>query len=414
MGGCRCTFRSCENATSSRKELHYFRFPVRDPGRLNIWVKNAERSEFLSLPTDKLCNKVVCQEHFERKMFMNDLRDRLTKTAIPRLMLLPDGNIFNVETEEYHWEDENNSLAISAPEATPPYSVTPSNLKIVSNATHDSPNEPELKKIKILNSQSLISNSIDTPCEIIRIRTTPNGAERRHRVTPRVTGLRTTRLAQLQNAKISTLEIASSSNNITTDDSGTMIEVEDIDEVYLQNEEQSSETTEDTSAVSAQKDVSIPAAHVGMQPSRKEMTVPVIDPKLREKLEQNSQQIAELKDLVKELVNRPEPKYNSSRDMLLPPKVVMEKGPQLTKAQLFNNIKRYLNPSMVALLRMELFAGSSDRQWKPDEKTLAVDMLNMGEKVYDYFTEEFRFRLPPRCEAERWKESGEIDADDAC
>ncbi|XP_061388074.1 shootin-1-like [Musca vetustissima] len=73
----------------------------------------------------------------------------------------------------------------------------------------------------------------------------------------------------------------------------------------------------------------------------------------------------------------------------------------LTKAQLFNGIKRYISSSMMALLRMEMF-GNSDREWKTDERQVAVDILRLGENVYKYFTDEWRFRLPGLRDAKTW------------
>lgn len=73
----------------------------------------------------------------------------------------------------------------------------------------------------------------------------------------------------------------------------------------------------------------------------------------------------------------------------------------LTKAQLFNGIKRYISSSMLALLRMEMF-GSTDREWKPDERQVSVDLLRLGESVYKYFTDEWRLRLPGLRDVHIW------------
>ncbi|XP_075161325.1 uncharacterized protein LOC142234130 [Haematobia irritans] len=72
-----------------------------------------------------------------------------------------------------------------------------------------------------------------------------------------------------------------------------------------------------------------------------------------------------------------------------------------TKAQLFNGIKRYISSSMQALLRMEMF-GSSDREWKQDERQVSVDLLRLGESVYNYFTDEWRLRLPMLRDVRNW------------
>lgn len=72
-----------------------------------------------------------------------------------------------------------------------------------------------------------------------------------------------------------------------------------------------------------------------------------------------------------------------------------------SKAQLFNGIKKYISSSMLALLRMEMF-GSVERNWKPDEKRVAMDLLQLGDDVYKYINDEWRFRLPALGEVRVW------------
>ncbi|XP_039965598.1 uncharacterized protein LOC120778001 [Bactrocera tryoni] len=72
-----------------------------------------------------------------------------------------------------------------------------------------------------------------------------------------------------------------------------------------------------------------------------------------------------------------------------------------SKAQLFNGIKKYISSSMLALLRMEMF-GSADRNWKPDEQRVAMDLLQLGDEVYKYINDEWRFRLPALGEVRTW------------
>lgn len=107
MGGCRCTFRNCENSTSSRPGMHFFHFPIRDWDRLEVWAANAGKLDFKDLPVSKLKNKVICQEHFENRMFMNYLKEGLVKTAIPTLDILDDGRLWHIEsnavTEREEW-----------------------------------------------------------------------------------------------------------------------------------------------------------------------------------------------------------------------------------------------------------------------------------------------------------------------
>ncbi|XP_053659978.1 uncharacterized protein LOC128709019 [Anopheles marshallii] len=399
MGGCRCTFRECENATSIRKELHYFRFPVRDPERMQVWVKNANRKEFLDLPNDKLCNKVVCQEHFERKMFMNELCDRLTKLAIPRLMPKPDGTIINVETgvEFDSQSPKDGALEGASAEKT---TIKIEQIQMQHTVRRSKTAEPPIKKIKILNSETMIRNKAGTPCEVIRIKHEPKGKER---------------LLQLLNKKVNSMHHKTKATIISDENGEPTFADDDNLDVYIHDEIQCiDEPGESSSSVNDQHDMPISTVDSVVLPTPATVTVPVLDPVLSKKMDQNIRELAELKKLVQDLANRPEPQPVIIPAAAAPAKVVMEKGPQLTKAQLFNNIKRYLNPTMVTLLRMELFGGSTERQWKTDEKSLAVDMINLGEQVYDHFKEEFRFRLPSKGEAKEWKESGEIVADDAC
>ena len=85
--------------------------------------------------------------------------------------------------------------------------------------------------------------------------------------------------------------------------------------------------------------------------------------------------------------------------------------PAPTKAQLFNGIKRYLSAAMVSLLRMEMF-GSAEREWKADERQVAVDILRLGETVYKYFIDEWRFRLPALRDVHNWlSQSVQMDDD---
>lgn len=99
MGGCRCTFRSCTNNTANSPAMHFFHFPVRDPKRLQQWMKNSNNLDFVSLQDSQLKNRVVCQEHFRDDCFMNYLHDKLTQRAVPSLLKLDTGEILDFESE---------------------------------------------------------------------------------------------------------------------------------------------------------------------------------------------------------------------------------------------------------------------------------------------------------------------------
>lgn len=73
----------------------------------------------------------------------------------------------------------------------------------------------------------------------------------------------------------------------------------------------------------------------------------------------------------------------------------------MNKRNLFNAMRRHINPVMATLLGMELF-GSADHEWMDEEKELAVDLFAQGEAVYKYFRDELRFRLPAIADVDSW------------
>lgn len=119
------------------------------------------------------------------------------------------------------------------------------------------------------------------------------------------------------------------------------------------------------------------------------------------------QQIAELKQIIQE---------RKAEETLPPIKKDFSSISQshLNKVQLFNGIKRYLSPSMNALLRIELFS-NPNRDYKKDEKIICQELFELGEKTYDFLTDEWRLRLPAKNEVVKWMEDHETEEDnDAC
>lgn len=112
MGGCRCTFRSCPNNSSSQPNMHFFHYPIRDKERCEQWVQNSNNPEFLSYPDHKLRNRVVCQDHFRDHCFMNYLHDKLTKTAVPTIMKMNTGEIFDFAVNDTNKSDHVEEFEI--------------------------------------------------------------------------------------------------------------------------------------------------------------------------------------------------------------------------------------------------------------------------------------------------------------
>lgn len=84
---------------------------------------------------------------------------------------------------------------------------------------------------------------------------------------------------------------------------------------------------------------------------------------------------------------------------------------QFNKVQLFNGIKRYLSPSMNALLRIELFS-TPGREYKKDEKIICQELLLLGDKTYSFLNDEWRLRLPAKVEVQKWLDEQATEEDD--
>lgn len=128
-------------------------------------------------------------------------------------------------------------------------------------------------------------------------------------------------------------------------------------------------------------------------------------------MSEHAKQIEELKKIITDkLADKKDDSNNSNASQSTNDlrQIRVEKGPAMTKVQLFNGIRKYLNPTMVALLRMEMF-GSSEREYRPDEKQLSKELYNLNQNVYDYMRDEWRFRLPPKLDVEAWLKNPDDD-----
>uniref|UniRef100_A0A336MTJ7 CSON004500 protein n=1 Tax=Culicoides sonorensis TaxID=179676 RepID=A0A336MTJ7_CULSO len=98
MGGCRCTFRGCQNSTASSPGKHFFHYPTKDPERTKKWITFSNNFSFLDLDDSKLRNRNVCEDHFRVHMFMNIKKERLIRVAYPTLLkILKTGKVYDLE-----------------------------------------------------------------------------------------------------------------------------------------------------------------------------------------------------------------------------------------------------------------------------------------------------------------------------
>ncbi|KAH8369622.1 hypothetical protein KR093_000320 [Drosophila rubida] len=142
---------------------------------------------------------------------------------------------------------------------------------------------------------------------------------------------------------------------------------------------------------------SVLAAMPGTQPDRNLEELQQKYDQLQSNFDSLTAQNADLKATIEKLAAT-QPKLNT------PTLSSVTTPQQLSKPQLYNGIKKYLGPSMAALVRMEMFGGG-ERSWKEDEREFAMELLQLGEHVYTHCCEEWRFRLPSLRTTRSWLQS---------
>lgn len=435
MGGCRCTFRNCENSTQNSPSMHFFHFPFRDLPRCEKWAEYSNNLAFLQLPISQLRNKVVCETHFKDPCFMNIKRERLTKFAIPTLLRTKNGEIVDFEI------DQTNATIYD----------------VQSTKTSKYYEPPAYKPIKVLNSKAGKVQSVNVISEEDNVTDTLGDATYEYSEIEQACqeGDMTESVEFTEDAIESETSEPTLLNGITL----TKIEINRIEPdfdsdgppIYTKLKRKVLPTVKSK----MQSDHIISSKDSVVKPDYDDDNIEFYDfaskrPKIAESLpsditivrqkpdssvdktffldtmDRQAKEIADLKQIITMKMEKLEDLQKQSSQQLKPtsvvinaqekPRTTIEAGPTKTKIQLFNGIKKYLNPSMVALLRMEMF-GDTERQYKVDEKSLAVELLNVQSNIYEYMRSELRFRLPPKKDAESWakemSENGrEIDWED--
>lgn len=399
MGGCRCCFRDCEVSTITGPGTHFFHFPVKDKERLEKWITYSQNPHFRELSMDKVKNKVICQNHFRMKHFMNYKKERVTKFAVPTLYTR-GSEIIDVETDK---AVVNESRA----NADPPISLNKmiGNKRRNSNITLDIHVDKipkiedddviqipdiiipqKVKPVKILN-KSVVSDKV--PCyPVYKVLNNNNNTMTNlvQKSMPSKTSFEVINVVDIQKNKKSAVTIQQLS--------------EEDDKVYF---EDSSQEEVETAVASSTSELE------RSTPTRKAIAksqglVPIANPPsnlafIHKAFMEQKAQVEYLRTAVIERINdlgnkleQQDSSQSSSSS---------EKS-SLTKVQLFNGIKRYLNPAMIALLRMEMFA-TAEREYKLDEKEFAIELADLGDNVYKYMRDEWRFRLPSKKCVDEWK-----------
>lgn len=352
---------------------------------------------FLELPANKILNKVICDFHFKENNFMNYKRERLTKTnAVPTVYISPSTNAeVDLLTHPTDWVEANQRKAL-------PESFLKSeriNIDESSNSVciveYPPSSPPPPKKVKqsdtpvvrILNGKASSSGEVTVQRLVKKLPALSASCQQSEVV--KVAGEHYT----IRKLPLSTPKPATSGAKIIKQE----IMQKPRDDLLLEVNEPTIDLSPETSPV-----INIPKSLPANSPSLSETVPEDLKPILMDSLKR----IAEIKEMLNEKQSEPAPSTskNTEDNLNITPS-------HLNKVQLFNGIKRYLSPSMNALLRIELFS-TPGREYKKDEKIICQELLLLGDKTYSFLSDEWRLRLPAKKEVQQWIDEQETEEDD--
>ncbi|XP_059619630.1 uncharacterized protein LOC132263714 [Phlebotomus argentipes] len=398
MGGCRCTFQTCENNSANSPNMHFFHFPAKKTDLCRKWAKFANRVEFMSLPLDKLKNKVVCQMHFRTESFMNYLQNSLVKTAYPTLMRFEDVVIDlekdSPEEQVAKLSDANQLvMKLDVPEMEEGETAQDNFVIDILQSTEDDINISPGENLMISNARQ--SNQQNFIFELNQVLEDKVVTPRKEHKTPAILN---PAYKQASRTKVTQNVGCVVKKPLRKPAPPSDVKLTARQEVLMEMKMKSEPVRQTVREVIEFESPDVVPQELPKQPE---------EPKRDEALECMAKELGELKQMVLETVSTlkavppappaPQPTSTSTAESSNGSKG--EKS--MNKLQLFNAIKRYLNPSMVALLRMEMFGGM-DREWKQDEKEFSVELYNLGLNVYEFMRDEWRFRLPPEKAVQKW------------
>lgn len=352
---------------------------------------------FQDLAPDKLKNKVICDRHFKENHFMNYKREKLNKTnAIPTIYITAENTEIDLLLEPTSWVIKNKAKSLQSTTVshnlnTIDIDENPSEVSLI-RETEDDPdmNQPERKKMKaeyttspirILNRNAIAGSTAMTQSKPALTRMT--------RLPTVVSVALPTKLVKVSNENYTIRQVVSSPS--------TALKILKQEIIPPYNSIPESKQTEPESPLQF---VEMP-----LTSSTNLRTLETTD-ELKPILMDSLKQIAEIKDLLNQkqlTIQAPKsPKEEDSSNI---------SQSHLNKVQLFNGVKRYLGPAMNALLRLELFS-TPNREYKKDEKLICQELLLLGDKTFDFITEEWRLRLPAKTEVQKWLSERDTEEDD--
>ncbi|KRG06308.1 uncharacterized protein LOC26528686 [Drosophila mojavensis] len=133
MGGTRCVFRDCQVSTQRNPKMHFFKLPVRDPVRLETWLKNCGNADILNVAKEKLSNRAVCARHFRYECFMNYKLDRLIPNQTPTLVRVSKDLAWDME----HLDENGEATMVKLSMPTLEHLIPPPNFECPLGFTDD-------------------------------------------------------------------------------------------------------------------------------------------------------------------------------------------------------------------------------------------------------------------------------------
>lgn len=346
--------------------LPYFYFS--DTARCVEWAIYSDRMDLLNLAPQKLLNKVVCDFHFQESNFMNYKRERLTKTtAVPTIYRNADKTETDLKKNPPEWVEANRK---AVPEAYLQSSLINMDESLDFTSVEEEDLPAPTKKMKAELSS--------TPVRILNGTTVTKARVPVRKELPTKSQPQVTKVVKVAGGNFRIHEMASSPKILK----------QEIIRPAIATEEEHFEEIETIDQIPCSTPLKV---------ERTEEVNPIL-----------LKQIAE----IKEMINKNQAASTSFADVSIKSEEATNiSQSQFNKVQLFNGIKRYLSPSMIALLRMELFAAPA-REYKKDEKIICQELYLLGESTYTFLTDEWRLRLPATKDVESWIEQKTYEDDD--
>ncbi|EDW79274.2 uncharacterized protein Dwil_GK25507 [Drosophila willistoni] len=332
MGGTRCVFRNCKVSSQRNPKMHFFKFPVRHPKRLEAWLKNCSNEEITELADlKKLANRAVCARHFRVECFMNYKMDRLIASQMPNPTLMRINKYLAWDIENLDTHGEPKMVKLEKPTAK--HLIPPAEFECPLGFDSDD-------YADVTEEDEEMPDSLDADT-------------------------------------IQTIDVKATKRK----------EDEEVEKPLLQQEKE--ELKQDTKRLRMLAFRLVDEGH-SLENIEDEINTDVesVETSIQNAHDELQRKYDKLLDDHEQL------KKSKASEMLSQTASSSSSLKTLTKTQLYQGLKKYLGPTMAALVRMEMFGGIDDREWQDDERQFAMELLQLGDEVYTYCSEEWRFRLP--------------------